>query len=257
MGGLGNQMFQISHAISQGLKHNLKPIFSPESFTPLQGKKPKTYLENIFRNIPFSTEKISFNTVDEKSFNFNQLYPTDQNTIFHGYFQSSKNFLGFDSHIKNIFSPPENFVDQIIKKYDFDPHKKNVSVHIRMGDYLKFPKIHPTVTKEYVDKILKKLDFDSVYFFGDDKFFLKSNFSNFNIIEEEDWYELWFMSLCRTNIMSNSTFSWWGSFLNKHVDKKVYAPSIWFGPQGNRDYQDIYEQDWIKVECEFKDGKLF
>jgi len=111
----------------------------------------------------------------------------------------------------------------------------------------------------YIDKILKKVPFtDNIFLFGDDKEFLRENFSDENIIlvEEEDWYEMWMMSLCKINIIANSTFSWWGAFLNKNPEKIVYAPSIWFGPRGPKNYQDIYETDWIKVETHFEDGKL-
>jgi hypothetical protein len=256
MGGLGNQMFQISHAVCQGLKHNRPSIFLPFSDTPLQGKNPSNYLNNIFKKISFSDQQINFKVVNEIGFGFNNLSPLDENTLFVGYFQSSKNFFGFDQYIKDLFSPSEEMVFFMKKKYGIEDNKITSSIHIRRGDYLKFPNIHPTLSIEYINRLLSGLTFDKLLVFGDDKSFLNENFTdkNITIIDEEDWYEIWLMSLCDINIMSNSTFSWWGSFLNKKDNKKVYVPSIWFGPQGPKETQDLYESIWTKIDCKLKEG---
>ncbi len=83
------------------------------------------------------------------------------------------------------------------------------------------------------------------------------NYEESTIVEGlEDYEELWSISFCQNNIMSNSSFSWWGSYLNKNNNKKVFVPSIWFGPNGEKNYQDIYEKEWIKINVNFKNGKL-
>jgi hypothetical protein len=55
------------------------------------------------------------------------------------------------------------------------------------------------------------------------------------------------MSMCKNNIIANSSFSWWGAWLNLNPDKKVIAPNNWFGTQTNLDIDDIIPEDWIKI----------
>ena len=71
--------------------------------------------------------------------------------------------------------------------------------------------------------------------------------------EPEDYLELWLMGLCQNHIMSNSTFSWWGTFLNKKLNKKIVAPSRWFGPRGP-EAKDIYESYWTTIPCDWVEG---
>jgi len=60
MGGLGNQMFQISHAYAQGLKHKTKVIFKPTAYTPMQANKPDKYFDNIYRKIKFDNLVVNY-----------------------------------------------------------------------------------------------------------------------------------------------------------------------------------------------------
>ena len=64
------------------------------------------------------------------------------------------------------------------------------------------------------------------------------------------------MSLCKNHIMVNSTFSWWATFLNTNANKKIVAPSIWFGPRGPQNYKDIYESNWTVLDVKYEDGWL-
>lgn len=56
--------------------------------------------------------------------------------------------------------------------------------------------------------------------------------------------------------MSNSSFSWWGSYLNLNKNKKVIVPNIWFGPMGEKNYESIYENDWERISVNYKNGLI-
>jgi hypothetical protein len=87
-------------------------------------------------------------------------------------------------------------------------------------------------------------------FVSDDMNWVKENFKGNNIFysdNSEEILDLTLMSICDNNIIANSSFSWWGAFLNENPNKKVIAPSKWFGPEGPSDTQDIYPTEWITI----------
>lgn len=242
-GGLGNQMFQISHTISESKKYGIKYKFKPEAYTPMQASQPSKYIENIYRNIDFSMT--------------NEEY--DSSLILNGYFQSLEYFKDYSEEIKELFSPSENFLKKIYEIYPQLCFSKSLSIHIRRGDYLTISDILPVVDISYINSSLQELkDYDIGFVFSDDKHWAKDNFNNDKIIvveNLEDYEELWMMSLCKNNIISNSTFSWWGSFLNRNISKKVIVPSLWTGPKGP-DMDEIYLDSFVKIPVFYSNGFL-
>ena len=63
----------------------------------------------------------------------------------------------------------------------------------------------------------------------------------------EDWEQMLFMSLCSHNVIANSTFSWWGAYLNNNLEKLVCYPEEWFGPKAENDTSDLFPNDWNKI----------
>ena len=63
----------------------------------------------------------------------------------------------------------------------------------------------------------------------------------------EDWEQMLLMSMCNYNIIANSTFSWWGAYLNTNVDKIVCYPEQWFSPKANINVSDLFPEDWVPV----------
>jgi hypothetical protein len=260
MGGLGNQMFQIAHTFAQGLRNEVEVKFRPFAYTPMQANQPTKYINNIFKKLNF--EKITENCKQIRAtWHYEEIIPPpNTNVEFFGYYQSSKNFYGFENEIKDIFLPDDDFKTKILQKYPQLLNKNNVSIHIRRGDYLQIPDVLPTIDVSYFHKCLEIINsYDNIFVFSDDKNWVKENIKFENIIYVdglEDYEELWTISLCRINIMSNSSFSWWGAFLNQNPNKIIYTPSIWFGENGEKDYNDIYENDWIKIITKLENKKI-
>ena len=259
MGGLGNQLFQASHAIAKGLTHNREVVFVPKSWTPMQGRQTKNYVNNIFRNLKFVDSINGFEKVSEGSWEFNEVPVKDGNIVFDGYFQSSKNFDSHFDEIRNLFSPTQEFIEEMYQTHPELKKDKTLSLHVRKGDFLMNPDIHPTIGISYIEKCIKEFgEWSHLFIFSDDKNWLKENLKleNATFIDDEDYKELWLMSLCKNNIISNSSFSWWGSFLNKNINKKVFAPSMWFGPRGPRNFNDIFQPEWTIINVEYINGSL-
>lgn len=262
MGGLGNQMFQVAHAMCQGWKHDVPVSFPASSSTPNQGNQPTNYLNNIFRKIDFSGKKGDTVIVGERSWNESNVEFNIEDSIeFYGYFQSSRNFFEYSKEIIDLFSPSDDFIKKINDIYPNFDTNNSVSVHVRRGDYMRFKDVHGIVDVSYINHCISKCDENSqIYIFTDDKSWAKQTFigPKFVIVEHlEDYEELWMISLCRTNIMSCSSFSWWGSFLNQNENQKVYVPNKWFGPNGPQPYFNIYESNWEQINVKLVDGFLY
>ena len=86
--------------------------------------------------------------------------------------------------------------------------------------------------------------------FSDDITWCKKNFigDSFIFIENEvDFIDMYLMSMCINNIIANSTFSWWGAWLNKNKNKKIISPINWFGPAKPLNIRDVIPHNWVKI----------
>lgn len=261
MGGLGNQMFQIAHATAQGLKNGVDSVFLRQAYTPMGNHQPTKYLNNIFKKINFVDNIDIEEHLHEESWNTSNINPVWTKTIcFNGYFQSDKNFLGFNENIIDLFSPPEEFKSKIIQSFPKINENNTLSLHIRRGDYQKISNVLPIIDKTYIDECLRLFgNYSHLFIFSDDKDWVKQNlnYPNSSLVEGlDDYEEMWMISMCKNNIISNSSFSWWGSFLNTNKDKKVFTPSVWFGPGGPSPYDSVYEKEHIKVNVIYDNGYL-
>jgi hypothetical protein len=138
--------------------------------------------------------------------------------------------------------------------------ENSVSVHIRRGDYVGHSSLGGMITDLYyaraVKEISNKKEHCKFFIFSDDIEWVKENM-NFpestqyvSSPDMENYEELAIMSLAKHNIIANSSFSWWGAWLNSNPDKIVICPARWTtGRGGKKQTRDIIPQDWIKIEA--------
>jgi hypothetical protein len=281
IGGLGNQMFQFAAAKRLALAKRTTLKFDTSflldrticgNFTFRNYELDKFVLKTsiatrkeIDRYIvrPLSSNKIDklLNYTDphyyyfENQFNFNsEVLGLNRNTYMDGYFQSEKYFIDYQTQIRNYFIfrsiPNENKISRT----------NSVAIHIRRGDYVSNSAInqyHGVCSLDYylegIKYLKSKLTNPVFYVFSDDMTWVKQNFSSslgLQCVEinnvENGSNDLRLMSLCKHNIIANSSFSWWGVWLNCNPEKIVIAPHKWFANDKIQS-EDIIPEKWIRI----------
>ena len=253
-GGLGNILFQVATAYSLSLKHDMGLIVDLTCYHGAHHDINK-YKNNILRNIKFSDTCLIYpSSYWETTFEYNKLPECVENTKLNGYFQSEKYFNQHRKEILDLFSPIDDTVSKVQKLYSEILNIKTCSIHIRRGDYLSLPNHHPALDIEYYKKAIDIVGQDFTFLiFSDDINWCKSNFdfiSNKIFVDNlDDFEELYLMSLCNNNIIANSSFSWWGAWINKYPEKIVIAPKKWFGAllQINNT-KDLIPESWVLID---------
>ncbi len=257
-GGIGNMLFEIAATISYALDNNDNFLFDIDNHKiGLQGNNAIKYKDNVFSKLNNSTFKTDVD-YNEPFFNYKKIdiKLDDKNKVLclNGYFQSEKYFINNKNVIIDTFSPNESekkLLNEFLKTIKIINNSEIVSLHVRRGDYLRFPTIHPFIGLDYINKSISLFDDYNILIFSDDIKWCKENIKKENVfyVDEklEDYQQLWLMSLCEHNIISNSSFSWWGSYLNKNENKIVIAPKMWFGKDSCNDTKDIYIKQMIKI----------
>lgn len=199
------------------------------------------------------------NIYREKNFHFDSnLLNISSNVYLHGYWQNENYFLDIKDFLKKDFTlkKPLSSASNILKKKIVN--NVSVSLHIRRGDYLSNPKtkeVHGVCSLDYYYKGLSILqskiteDF-TCFVFSDDISWCKDNFSPdcpvVFVDINRDYEELILMSYCKHFIIANSSFSWWGAWLNDNKNKIVVSPKNWFNTISTDEY-DIVPEDWIRI----------
>lgn len=268
MGGLGNQLFQVFNLISYCMDTN--NIFVLEKKEKLFGpiRNYNVYWDNIFKNIHkhCKNNKFNFKIYKEPFFHYSRipLIQSNMHVRLHGYFQSYIYFNHNLDKINNLLKI-DILKKEISLKNKFD-YQNTISLHFRIGDYAKLQHYHPLMTPEYyinsINYIIektKKEDWKILIFCEkDDIDVVNSRLSvikkKYNQIEFvicnhnlQDWEQMLQMSLCKHNIIANSSFSWWAAYLNNNKDNFVCAPKKWFGDNVNNNTKDLYLSNWVVI----------
>jgi len=259
MGGLCNVMFKLSAVISASIDNEVEYIFSNEFIRQLDKDfvcggydDYRIYYDNVLRNIKFIDRLPSNYRTHTHTFNYTPIhYNKEENLLLEGYFQSEKYFINNKEFILNLFKPTEEIKQSILEK--INNIENSISIHVRRGDYLNLPNFHPQQSIDYYKSAVNLLGADKNYLiFSDGLDGIKDMFDfipNKQFVTlYENYLDLYAMSMCEHNIICNSSFGWWGAYLNENKNKKVIAPNIWFGPEASHlDSKDIVPDGWIKL----------
>ena len=251
MGGLGNYMFQISAGYVHALNCGVDFVVNTKHIQKVHGDF-NNYTDNIFSRLQIDNTFTPKQMFREPRFEYSPIPIFDSETMIYGYFQSEKYFNTHRHKIIDLFVIPDDIKNTTLLKYPELTTTNTCSIHVRRGDYLKLSDIHPPQTVEYyknaVDIIGKNHKF---FIFSDDIVWCEQNLSFISdgvfCKNNKDFEDLYLMSLCRHNIIANSSFSWWGAWLNKNNDKKIIAPKKWFGDKHIYSDKDLIPERWIKI----------
>ena len=268
MGGLGNQLFQIFATISCAIKN--KVAFKFKNVDQMGGDDCTlryTYWNSFLKRLkPFLLEEFPpLMMIRENGFKHTEIEigPVDVDVCLLGYYQSHKYF---DTHFLSIYKMIgiDAFKETLLAKCSID--MSSISLHFRLGDYIKIPWVHPIATYDYYKRSLTHITLGSVssnvlYFCENDDVeevnqtinLLKNDFPNIKFERADpllaDWEQMLLMSSCNHNIIANSSFSWWGAYINKTPDKIVCYPSAWFGESIGHDTSDLCPPEWKQINC--------
>lgn len=285
IGGLGNQMFQyaLGKSIALKTKQPLKlditafkayelrsyelaafniscSIAAEEEINALKYKNPN-FFEKLNMLLRKQSAPYSEFCYKEKYYHFDsEVLDNNESIYLFGYWQSEKYFLDCKETILKEFTLKREISLLSTHYLNMITSSASVSLHIRRGDYVNnrtTNDYHGTCNLDYYKKavsIIKIKNFKTHFFiFSDDLDWAKKNIDfidNITFVELSadipDYEEMYLMSMCRHNIIANSSFSWWGAWLNQNHKKIVIAPKLWFN-DGSINTNDLIPNTWIRI----------
>jgi hypothetical protein len=287
-GGLGNQLFQIFTTIATAKDNGLPFFFTKKDKLGIQDETIRpTYWNNLLADLsPYLKEPLNdppptpneipkFAVWKEPAHKYNPIILTpihaDRQYILNGFFQSYKYFAHHHKHIceiTGIYFAIEK--EKMVAKTQYPQRTdRTITIHFRLGDYVKLPDYHPILPIDYYAKsitcILENADEPplNVDYYCE----IPDEPTVIPLVEKlrgifpflrfkrggammPDWRQMLQMSLCKYNIIANSTFSWWGAFLNENPGRIVCYPDVWFGQAlSGYDTQDMFPPDWACISA--------
>jgi len=284
IGGLGNQMFQyadgrrLAHVLGAELKldisefntyklrtyslgnFNIREKFA--SSEEVAALTSPTTLERIFAKVRRRQPRPPRTYIKEKHFHFDPDILNLPNDVYlDGYWQSEKYFADISGIIRREFTVKVPWTGENKELGEQINSCESVSLHVRRGDYSSDPhtnKVHGCCGIDYylrcVEFINSKLKHAHFFAFSDDPQWVADNLKlpySMTIVGHnnmsKEYEDLRLIGQCKHHIIANSSFSWWGAWLNPREDKIVFAPKQWFGneEQASRKMDDLFPDGWI------------
>jgi hypothetical protein len=255
----GSQMGNFASLYSLSKKINSEIIFIEKYLNIGRGVK---LFEAFDLNFKITNKSLDFLTYivkdvleDKEILNLD----INKNWDLAGWFHSYHYWHEYRNELLNIFKFKKEIQDVAQKNISLIKENKNipiVSLHIRRGDYLKVSSLN--LNSDYYESSIKilenKIKNFNILIFSDDIEWCKVNITGDNIFYSENntnYIDMCMMTLCDHNIIANSTFSWWGAYLNNNSNKIVICPEDYIGDSSpeylflNKNY---YPLDWIAVK---------
>lgn len=285
MGGLGNQMFQYAAGRRLAAAHNtvlkldisdfkeynlhdyglsvfsIKELFAtPEEIELLKEPESGSFKRNL-KKILRRPNKLGITHIRESQYHFDPEILTMPDSVYlDGYWQSEKYFSDISEIIRNEFAVTLPQTDKNMELAQQITSCESVSLHVRRGDYVTDEKtntIHGTCDLGYYARCIKRLaqtvHHPCFFIFSDDPDWAEENLRISHPVTfighngpKKNYEDLRLMSQCRHHIIANSSFSWWGAWLNRYPDKLVLSPSRWFKEE-KFDTKDLIPSTWQRL----------
>nr|WP_315346063.1 alpha-1,2-fucosyltransferase [Hoylesella enoeca] len=279
--GLGNQMSQYAFYLAkrQRNNHTVYYVLGPRTQYSLDKLFGIPYRHNAVLSLLYrALDKAHFSNhcwlrrllrptlrllgvkmiVEPLSRDFDERHFIHQKGIvfYRGGWHSELNFTAVADAVKCRFRFPEIQDAAVLAVIDRIKSCQSVSLHLRRGDYLGLSEFQGVCTEAYYEHAIaylaSQIENPEYFVFSDDPTYAREQFgakANFHIIDlncgDNAWRDLYMMSLCRHNIIANSTFSWWGAWLNDNPSKIVVHPRYHLNGVETRDF---YPRNWICIE---------
>jgi hypothetical protein len=270
-GGLGNQMFQyaagrrLAQATNSTLLLDLEwyqkprdPQETPRNYELGRFRvTTKTYRRDILSRLyrRLMNQRLAF--YYEKAYTFDPVVlKLPHNSYIHGSFQSWKYFDDIRSILIEEFSlerPMDDPNQRLLEEIKANPAA--ISLHVRRGDYVTNKaaiQVLGATPLDYYERALAKIPKahgSKVFVFSDDPKWCQQNLKinidhQFLPTNPNGMYDMMLMAACKHNIIANSSFSWWGAWLNQNPHKTVVAPKRWFNDP-SMDSSDLLPNTWV------------
>lgn len=276
-GGLGNQLFQYCAGRALALRHgvdlslDLRDYDGPNTFSVGLGhfnvqtvpaeRLPAGREDGVFGALAKVVTGGALRTYREASLGYDAGFEAlGDETHIKGYWQSERYFLDYEDQIREdlqiIAEPSQQNVDMQGEIAACNA----VSLHIRRGDYVsnaKFNAAHGTCDLDYYARaaafVAERVGAPVIYAFSDDPAWVAENLRlpfEMRFVDHNDGStaheDLRLMATCKHHIIANSSFSWWGAWLNPSQEKVVAAPTQWFADP-SKSNPDILPDSWHRV----------
>lgn len=248
-GRLGNQLFQYAFLRTTALRLGTT-FYCPK----WDGDDIFTLADEEIREVSPPKSTHWFDSDPEAGF-ISQALEIEDGTEIQGFFQSEKYYPDKQA-VREWYTFREEIVRSVADRYDLDLVSQSVSISLRIDqDYANTREYFPLYPLSYYEASLLKIDATGpVLVLADRPDLAKQFFSSLTnkydlrfVTELDGAEQLYLMTQCRGNIIINSTFAWWGAWLNAHPSKIVITPIEWCRPGVPNSITDILCDDWIKI----------